>query len=123
MTIRIRMTLWYGAVLATVIAAFGISVYLMMAHRLRTRLDDGLAQELSGLMEEVEEAKNHARLQERLRRKFSRHEVYDYQVTSIDGEIIFRSERLKPHPLPVPSIPGSLKRLDFERKIRALTKP
>jgi heavy metal sensor kinase len=108
------MTLWYGAVLATVIAVFGISVYLMMAHRLRTRLDAGLAQELSGLMEEVEEAKNHARLQERLRRKFSRHEVYDYQVTSIDGEIIFRSERLEPHPLPVPSVPGSLKRLDFE---------
>src|SRR5438874_2300112 len=103
MTIRIRMTLWYGAVLATVIAVFGTSVYLMMAHQLRTRLDAGLAPELAGLMEEVEEAKNHTRLQERLRRRFSRHEIYDYQVTTIDGETIFRSERLKPQSLPVPS--------------------
>jgi two-component system, OmpR family, heavy metal sensor histidine kinase CusS len=114
MTIRIRMTLWYGAVLAAVIAVFGTSVYLLTAHELHARLDGGLRQELAGLMEEVEEAKNHARLQERLRRRFSRHEVYDYQVTSHDGAVIFQSERLKGEGLPVPPVPGSLKRLDFE---------
>src|SRR4051794_2997130 len=114
MTIRIRMTLWYGAVLAAVIAVFGASVYLLMAHHLRTRLDAGLTQELSGLMEEVQEAKNHARLQERLGRKFSHHELYDYQVTSSDGAVIFRSERLKPESLPTPPVPGPFKRLDFE---------
>src|SRR5215207_830123 len=114
MTIRIRMTLWYGAVLTAVLAAFGASVYLLMAHQLGTRLDAGLTQELSGLMEEVEEAKNHARLRERLGRRFSHHELYDYQVTSPDGTVIFRSERLEGESLPTPPVPGPFKRLDFE---------
>ena len=48
MTIRIRMTLWYGLVLATVIIVFGASVYLLMANRLGSRLDSGLARELTG---------------------------------------------------------------------------
>lgn len=114
MTIRIRMTLWYGLVLATVIVVFGTSVYLLMAHQLRSRLDAGLSQELTGLMEEVEEAKNHSRLQERLRRRFSNHELFDYQVTSSDGTVIFKSERLKTETLPSPPVPSSFKRLDFE---------
>jgi len=114
MTIRIRMTLWYGLVLGAVILVFGTSVYLLMAHQLRARLDAGLSQELTGLMEEVEEAKNHTRLQERLRRRFSAHELYDYQVASPDGMVIFKSERLKAETLPSPPVPSSFKRLDFE---------
>jgi len=114
MTIRIRMTLWYGLVLGAVIVVFGASVYLLMAHQLRARLDAELSQELTGLMEEVEEAKNHTRLQERLRRRFSAHELYDYQVTSPDGMIIFKSERLKAESLPSPPVPSSFTRLDFE---------
>ncbi len=114
MTIRIRMTLWYGLVLGAVIVVFGTSVYLLMAHQLRARLDAGLSQELTGLMEEVEEAMNHTRLQERLRRRFSAHELYDYQVTSPDGTVIFKSERLKAETLPSPPVPSSFKRLDFE---------
>ena len=43
MSIRIKMTLWYGAVLAAVLALFGATVYGMMRHQLRTRLDSGLA--------------------------------------------------------------------------------
>jgi heavy metal sensor kinase len=108
------MTLWYGLVLAAVIAIFGTSVYLLMARQLRNRLDAGLTQELSGLMEEVQEAKNHARLRERLGRRFSQHEFYDYQVTSPDGSVIFQSERLKSESLPTPAVPESFKRLDFE---------
>jgi two-component system heavy metal sensor histidine kinase CusS len=114
MTIRIRMTLWYGLVLATVIAVFGASVYLLMARQLRGRLDAGLAQELSALMEEVEEAKNPSRLQERLRRRFSAHELYDSQVTNSDGTVIFKSERLRAESLPSPPVPTPFKRLDFE---------
>src|SRR4051812_27868109 len=114
MTIRIRMTLWYGLVLAAVIAVFGASVYVLMARQLRNRLDSGLTQELSELMEEVQEAKNHARLRERLGRRFSQHELYDYQVTSPDGVVIFQSERLKSESLPTPPVPEPFKRLDFE---------
>lgn len=114
MNIRLRMTFWYGTVLAAVLATFGVSVYLMMRHQLRARTDAGLAQALVEIMEEVEEARNEARLKERLQRRFVARESYDFQVINVDGRVVFRSDRLSAETLPVPPIPSSLKRLDFE---------
>ena len=37
LSIRWRLTLWYGAVLAAVLAAFGSAVYVMMRHGLIAR--------------------------------------------------------------------------------------
>ena len=37
LSIRWRLTLWYGAVLALVLSTFGGSVYLMMRHALTER--------------------------------------------------------------------------------------
>lgn len=114
MNIRLRMTLWYGVVLAAVLAIFGVSVYVMMWHQLRTRLDSGLRQVLAEVMEEAEEAKDETRLRERMQRRFAHREGYEFQVSSIDGNVIFRSDRLKSQSIPVPPVPSSFKRLDFE---------
>ena len=43
LSIRWRLTLWYGAVLAVVLAAFSASVYLMMRHALTARTDADLS--------------------------------------------------------------------------------
>jgi heavy metal sensor kinase len=114
MTIRIKMTLWYGAVLAAVLALFGTTVYVMMRHQLRTRLDSGLGRELAEVAEEAEEAGSDARLRERLGQSFRHRGGYEVQVSSADGEVIFRTEGLKETPLPVPPVPQSFKRLDYE---------
>jgi two-component system, OmpR family, heavy metal sensor histidine kinase CusS len=115
LNIRLRLTLWYGAVLATVLAVFGAAIYLMMRHVLRTQMDAALAQELNEVVEEAEEANNEARLQQRLAQRFLRHDGYEFQVSRVDGGVIFRSERLNAEALPIPPIPTSFKRLDFER--------
>jgi hypothetical protein len=54
LSIRLRLTLWYGAVLAAVLAAFGASVYLMMRHALTARVDADLAGELREMVDDVE---------------------------------------------------------------------
>jgi heavy metal sensor kinase len=114
MSIRIKMTLWYGAVLAAVLALFGATVYLMMRHQLRARLDSGLGRELAEMVEEAEEAGSDARLRERLEQGFKHRGGYEVQVSSADGETIFRTEGLKETPLPVPPVPQSFQRLDYE---------
>jgi signal transduction histidine kinase len=114
MSIRIKMTLWYGAVLAAVLALFGATVYVMMRHQLRTRLDSGLGRELAKAAEEAEEAGSNARLRERLEHSFKHRDGYEVQVSSADGEVIFRTEGLKETPLPAPSVPQSFRRLDYE---------
>ena len=42
LSIRWRLTLWYGVALATVLAVFGVSVYLMMRHLLLARTGTGM---------------------------------------------------------------------------------
>ena len=63
LSIRWRLTLWYGVVLGAVLAAFGGSVYLMMRHELVARLDADLEGELQEVVDDIESA--HAFLEER----------------------------------------------------------
>ena len=47
LSIRWRLTLWYGGVLAVLLAIFGTAVYLTMRHHQLERIDRGLAEELA----------------------------------------------------------------------------
>jgi heavy metal sensor kinase len=114
LSIRWRLTLWYGLVLATVIAVFGGAVYIAMRHEMLSRTDGALAAELDEISEDIQAAKDWPRLSEQLKRRFARHEVYEFQVSRVDGGLLFQSNQLKPMRFPVPAIPGSLKHLDFE---------
>ena len=58
LSIRWRLTLWYGAVLATVLAVFGVSVYLMMRHLLLARTGTGMSMEATEVAEEVARARD-----------------------------------------------------------------
>jgi two-component system heavy metal sensor histidine kinase CusS len=114
MSIRLRLTLWYGLVLAIVLAVFGGAVYFAMRHELLARTDVALGGELDEISEDVQAAKDWTRLSEQLKRRFARHEMYEFQVSRVSGEPFFQSDRLKPQRFAVPRVPSSLKHLDFE---------
>ena len=105
LSIRWRLTLWYGAVLATVLAVFGATVYLMMRHALLARTGTGMSMESTEVAEEVGRSRDRATLGTWLERRFSRHPGYDIQVSALEGEALFRSERIKANGLPRPSDP------------------
>ena len=85
MSIRLRLTLWYGLVLAIVLAVFGGAVYVAMRHELLARTDVALGGELDEISEDVQAAKDWTRLSEQLNRRFARHEIYEFQVSRVSG--------------------------------------
>jgi heavy metal sensor kinase len=114
LSIRWRLTLWYGAVLAAVLTAFGGAVYLMMRHGLLARTDAELEGELQEMIDDVETTADWPELVRRWSRRFARHGGYEFQVSGVSGRTLVRSDHLGSHRLPVPSIPSSLRHLDFE---------
>jgi two-component system heavy metal sensor histidine kinase CusS len=114
LSIRWRLTLWYGAVLATVLAVFGASVYLMMRHALLARTGTGMGMESTEVAEEVARSRDRSTLGTWLERRFARHPGYDIQVSTPGGEALFRSERIKANGLPRPSEPPAAGRPAFE---------
>src|SRR5262249_17386499 len=101
-------------VLAAVLAVFGSAVYAIMRHELSTRTDEALGGELDEISDDIQAAKEEAKLLQQLERRFAPHEAYEFQVSRINSRLWFRSDRLKPEHFPVPVISSSLKHLDFE---------
>jgi heavy metal sensor kinase len=114
MSIRWRLTLWYGVVLAAVLAVFGVAVYLMMRHALLARTGSGMSMESTEVAEEVARSRDRSTLGMWLERRFGRHPGYDIQVSTPGGEALFRSERIKEGGLPRPSDLPALGRPTFE---------
>ena len=105
LSIRWRLTLWYGAVLALVLSIFGGAVYLMMRHALTERAGAGLLMESAEVEQEIARAKSAELLSSWLERRFAHHPGFDIQVTTPQGEKVFRSERIRDAGLPVSSSP------------------
>jgi two-component system, OmpR family, heavy metal sensor histidine kinase CusS len=103
MSIRWKLTLWYGGVLATVLAAFSVAVFLILRQQSLARIDQGLAEELSDVLFEINRAGDAKGLHEWLERRFYRHEGFDFQVTKPTGERFFVNARLASTSLPLPS--------------------
>jgi len=101
--IRWKMTLWYGGVLAVVLAVFGTVVFVIMRHHLLQRIDQGLNEELTDVLSEVERAKSPDELKEWLDRRFAAHAGFDFQITRSSGERFFFNPSLaeKAWPLPI----------------------
>jgi hypothetical protein len=102
MRIRWRLTVWYVAVLAMVVAAFGATVYFTARHQLLERIDQGLAEEMAEVLFEVGRARADPELAEWLERRFGRHEGIDFQITRPGGERFFANQRLADLALPLP---------------------
>lgn len=103
--VRWKLTVWYGVVLAVVLAVFSLAVYWTMRHQMMERIDQGLREELGDVRSEVTRAADAATLSQWLERRFGRHEGIDFQITRADGSRLFVSDRLagKSFPLPDPT--------------------
>ena len=100
-SIRWRLTLWYGAVLSTILVGTDVAIYLLMHHHLLILTDAALTEELVELGDEVGRAESLDDLPQELALRFARHEGYEFQVRTVGGESVFRSDRLGRGGLPV----------------------
>jgi heavy metal sensor kinase len=100
-SIRWRLTFWYGAVLAAVLIAFSAAVFWELREDLLQRVDDGLHEELADVLFEVKRATSADGLLEWLDRRFGHHEGFDFQITTPDGRRFFASQRLAHRTLPM----------------------
>jgi heavy metal sensor kinase len=102
LSIRWRLTLWYGAVLVAVLAVFGSSVFLLMSRELRNRTSRALSIQMTVIEEQVGRIKSQRIVQERLQRLYSHHPAFDIQVTGSDETLWMRSDRILSRRLPGP---------------------
>jgi heavy metal sensor kinase len=94
LSIRWRLTLWYGAMLAVVLAVFGTAIYFTHRHHALGRVDQGLHEELADVLSEVRPARDDRGLSEWLERRFAHHEGFDFQLSRPGGERFFVNQRL-----------------------------
>ncbi|MEX2120590.1 MAG: heavy metal sensor histidine kinase [Pirellulales bacterium] len=107
LNVRWKLTVWYGGVLAAVLALFGGVVYVVMRHQFLERIDQGLEEELSDVLSEVERAKDSAGLTEWLNRRFAHHEGFDFEITDSRGRPFFVNPRMIEHSLSFAGAPAA----------------
>jgi heavy metal sensor kinase len=106
-TLRLRLTLLYVALLAVALAATGITGYLIASHRIYASLDDGLtlrAQAVAGALEPLESQLGRADVEN------NRAELDDlasktdlvFQVRGVDGSVLYSSSQPPSGSLPPP---------------------
>ena len=108
LSIRWRLTLWYGAVLAAVLAVFSVSVYLLMSRLLESKTDEYLNHQMVVMEDAIDRAGDETALREKLAEQFAMHPVYEMQVTENGDNTWLRSQRIDRIGLPGSTAPGDL---------------
>jgi len=106
LSIRWKLTLWHSAMLAGVLAVFGISVYLLMQRGFQNRTSESLSMQMTVIEDQLARPRGQTVLRERLERQYARHPAFDIQVTGVDGTIWMRGDRIRDRGLPSPSKPA-----------------
>lgn len=102
LSIRWRLTLWYGIVLSAILVCFSVAVYGLMRHHLLTLTDAALSEELEDLSGDVKRCNDPALLARELGLRYTSHDGYVFQVSARGGAVLFRSDGLGPEGLPAP---------------------
>jgi two-component system, OmpR family, heavy metal sensor histidine kinase CusS len=103
LSIRWRLTLWYGGILWAILTAFSAAAYMRMRQHLLDLTDATLREELVELEVEIGRARELASSPEDLKIQFSGPEHYVFQVIAMEGgRIIFRSAEIEVEGLPSP---------------------
>src|SRR5689334_5211181 len=102
--IRIKLTLWYAAVLTVTFALFGAAAFVAMRKSIETTVDESLRDRASGiqkLMQRVQ-PEGQERVQDELAEHSELREEGDLsQVSDPQGRWIYRSELMQRYEIPV----------------------
>jgi two-component system, OmpR family, heavy metal sensor histidine kinase CusS len=104
LSIRWRLTLWYGAVLSVTLAGFSGAVYLLMRHHLLVLTDAALRGEFTEFEDEIGRTGDIAGLPQALQSRFSSVEGHEFELSTPAGEPLFRSAGVASAGLPRPVV-------------------
>jgi heavy metal sensor kinase len=110
-SIRLKLTAWYIAILLASLSIFGIAAFFAMKKGIETSVDENLEGQAAGIEELMGHVleDNPAQLQEELRSHAELREQADFsQVCDQDGHWIYRSRLMSSHDVPVPASAGYL---------------
>ncbi|HEX3870999.1 MAG TPA: ATP-binding protein [Pirellulales bacterium] len=94
LAIRWRLTLWYGVALLVVLTIFGGCCFWLMREHLIERTDRELDEELAEVVQEISFTSDEPQMIEHLQQRFGVHKMFQFQVSTFAGDVVFRSERL-----------------------------
>lgn len=106
MSLRWRITLWFGGSMAVILLGGGTMTYVLLRNQLFERIDNGLHEEFADVLGEVQKGNDRHTMLGWLERRFGRHEGFDFQITGPGGERIFSNQRLGERRLPIPAERG-----------------
>lgn len=104
MTLRVRLTLWYGTALALVLAVFAGVLYAEMARELREQVDQSLAEAAAAAVRSIEQSRANPFSQfEDLAAQFPELAVVDkfFQIFGPTGAITIQSPHIKRQDIPL----------------------
>lgn len=108
MSVRLRLTLWYSAVLAVSLAFFGLSLYLVHGRLVRAEVDRSLAAQAAQVARSVQVIGLPPFVRQVILPNVDAFaDAFTYmQVTDLRGRVVARSTNLGTQQLPLPSILG-----------------
>lgn len=95
LTIRWRLTLWYGAAMSVVMILFSGAILWLTARNQADRIDFELNEEMNEVSFHVLRLTDRAELLEELRAEFGSHETFEFDIACRDGSALFLSSRLE----------------------------
>lgn len=99
LSIRWRLTLWYGAAMGLILVVFSAAICLLAARSQSARIDFELDEEMHEIAYEVSSIIDSETLLRELQAEFGSHVTFDFDITRRDGSAMFLSNRLGPQRL------------------------
>jgi heavy metal sensor kinase len=93
LTIRQKLTLWYGGVMVAILVFCAASVHWMIRRHLFSLVDGTLGKELDAFIGRVLSVPDPARLSDPLGAEFGHRDRFEFQVITARGKPLFRSRR------------------------------
>lgn len=94
LSIRWKLTLWYGFAVSATMFAFGIILLILTRQQLLNRTDAALREELRELALEVRMTRSEADFALSAGQRFFHHDIYDFAVVHEKGHAVFLSAGL-----------------------------
>ncbi|MFO0979164.1 MAG: ATP-binding protein [Planctomycetaceae bacterium] len=91
LSIRTRLTLWYGLSMAIVLIVFCFAIHIAAKTALLNRLDAALREELREICVEIEISATRTTFLEAANSRFYRHDAYDFLIVDDQQNVVFRS--------------------------------